>query len=174
MASYATPTQLLSRFRSNTINELVNDDGVRQSPQDLLNNENVSTALADASGAIEAALLVGNRYTTEELEELTGNSASHLQRITCEIAMAYLYARNPAHNLEVYTEFREIASKYLDDISNGGNTFNIADKTAAGLPTINGPSVTDYARKIRSLPDRTNRFYPNRAQRLPITGTRQT
>lgn len=166
MASYAAPSDLFARKRVNTVNDLVNDDGVRQSRIDLATNPNLTTALADASGAIDAALLVGKLYTTAQLEAFAGNSLSHLKRICCDIAWAYLLERNPTDPDEA-EKYRKLAANYLKALENGENVFGaVTENVEAGVPTIDGPSAVDYSR-LNLIPDRTRNYYPSRGSRLP-------
>jgi len=165
MSSYATPAQLFERKRIDTINDLISDDGVRQSRIELLTHPHLLTALADASGAIDAALTAGKRYSADDLAGLTGNAGSLLQRICCDIAMSLLFDRNPGFNVEQQQRYRDLAEGHLNRLRSGEDVFQ-QSAAAAGLPTIDGPSNIDYAR-LNLLPDRTRNFYPNRAGRLP-------
>lgn len=164
--AYAAAADLVARYRKDTVNDLCNDDGIRQSHADLLNNTNLAAALDDASGAVDSALAVGKRYTPAGLAALTGNALAHLKRITCDIAMGYLYERNPIAP-EVAEKQRELAAKHLKALQSGEDIFaSDADNLTASLPTIDGPSALDYSR-INLMPDRTNNFYPSRGGRLP-------
>ena len=166
MASFATPAQMFERHDVRLINDLANDDNARQSRIELLTNANVLTALADASGAIESALLVSGRYSTDDLEGLTGNSANLLERMTADIAMYYIYDRKPSLRPEEMDRYREVTNQHLEALRKGVNIFNLADAVTAGKPTIDGPTSVDYQR-LNLIPDRTQRYYPNRAGRLP-------
>ncbi|QDU97530.1 phage protein Gp36 family protein [Lignipirellula cremea] len=165
MTAYATPAQMFERKRVETINDLVSDDGVRQSRVDLLSHPHLLTALADASGAIDAALTAGRRYSTGDLADLTGNAASLLQRVCCDIAMALLYERNPGREVEQQQRYRELSESHLQRLRSGEDVFQ-QQAAGAGLPTVDGPSAVDYAR-LNLLPDRTRNFYPGRDSRLP-------
>lgn len=166
MASYAAPSDLIARFRRNTINELANDDGLRESGEDLATNANVLVALADASGQVEAALVPGKRYTTDTLDGLTGNALALLKRIVCDLAVANLYNRNPLHNTDELARFLEIAEGHLKKLQTGENIFNLEDNKTASLPTVDGPTSTEY-QTLNTIPERAHRYFPNRKQRLP-------
>ena len=166
MATYAAGADLLERKRADTVNDLVGDDGVRLSREDLLTDTTLVTALSDASGAIDGALLAGGRYSTGDLEGLTGNSLSLLKRTCCDIAMAFLLDRNPQVNVDEGERYQELANRYLERLRTGENIFNLAEAARAGMPTIDGPTAIDYDR-LQLLPERTRRFYPNRVSRLP-------
>lgn len=163
--AHASAADMIARKRVDTINDLCNDEGHRQSLPELLTNANLSAALDDASGAIDAALVVGKRYSVADLTGLTGNNLALLKRITCDLAMSFLYERNPRQADEA-TKARELAMMFLKKLSDGENVFNLDAPKAASLPTIDGPSSVDYAR-LNLMPDRTKHFYPSRGQRLP-------
>ena len=166
MSSYATPQQLLQRHHPDLVNDLAADDGVRTSRIDLVADVNVLAALADASGAIEAALVAGNRYTVDQLTNLTGNSASLLARITCDIAMAFLFDRAASLDVEKCRKYKDQAEEHLNKLHDGQNVFNLESHKTAGNPSLGGPSAVDYAR-LNLIPDRTQHYYPDRASRLP-------
>lgn len=166
--AYATGDDLAARKDVNTIRDLATDD---EAPVDLSNintNANIVAALADASGEVDSALLVGGVYTTDDLASLTANSLAKLKRITCEIAMAFLFARRPKYDEDGYDKALERADKWLERLRKGERVFEVTDEDpAAGtLPTIDGPTVVTYDR-LRLMVDRTKNFYPHRGQRLP-------
>jgi len=167
MASYATPADLLERHRTDTIDQLANDDGARQGPMVLLTNQRVLTALADASGQMDVALVVGKRYTPTNLEGLAGNNLSHRKRICCDLAMAYLLDRNPGYDVDLYERYQKLVRLHLERLQTGEDIFNLDDQLGASLPTIDGPQTADYDR-MNLLPERTGgRYYASRATRVP-------
>ena len=165
MASYAAVSDLISRKRVTTLNDLATDDGARTGRVELATNPVLIAALADASGAVDSALLVGKLYTAEQLEGLTGNALAHLKRITCDIAFCYLLERNPIDPDEA-ERYRKLATGHIERLQSGENVFGLAANIGAGLPTITGPTTVDYSR-MNLIPDRTRNYYPNRAGRLP-------
>jgi phage gp36-like protein len=167
VASYATPLDLFERHDVRLVNDLAEDDGQRLSRPDLALNENVLTALADASGAIEIALVTGGRYSVEQLESLDGNSKQVLERTCCDIAMAYLFDRRPSHNPDMLEAYWKIATRHLEALRTGQNIFNLPDHVAATNPTLDGPSSRVYT-KLNLIPDRVQHFYPRREGRLPL------
>lgn len=161
MASYCTPAQFLTRKDARTIGDLVADDGTQVSAAALLSDTNLSTALADASGDIEAALLVGGRYTTEQLEGLTGNSSSYLQRICAEIATYYLLVRRPEVNQELLDHYDRIRERYLKTLKSGEEIFDLDTTIRASQPSVDGPSTQDYE-DLNMIRDRVNNYFPRR------------
>ena len=165
MATYATAAQLLERYDARDIGDLVSDTGDQASPIDLLSHPLMTTVLEDASGAVEAALLVGNRYTTDQLEDLTGNSASYLERLVCDIAMSYLLARRPGFDPDRMKSQYEMSEMHLERMRAGENVLNLVDQKDAGNPSIDGPTLIRFQYHLNMVRDRVLNYYPRR--RLP-------
>lgn len=72
--SYAEPDDLFERFDWREIGEAVSDENNRGTLAELQADSKVLTALSDASGEVESALIVGGNYTVDQLGELSGNS----------------------------------------------------------------------------------------------------
>jgi len=167
--AYATATDLTARFDWRIIADLVSDDGSQVSEGSLASDDKVDAALDDASGRIESALTVARIYSTTDLAALTGNSLAMLKRITCELAMTFLIGRRQEKFLDPsLAAVEEKAEQYLDRLRKGERLFGGQDEAqGAGLPTIDGPTVTTYE-TLNLLPERTRNFYPHRSSRLPL------
>lgn len=160
---YCSAAQFLARVDNNLVGELVTDlppaltSGV-QPPQyptstQLLTNPSVLTALADASGLIESQALIGARYAPSDLLNLTGNSASFLQRICADIALYYLWNRRDGQNPPTLVSQRYDQSlAHLDRLAAGEAIFAFVETEQAGLPS--SEFVTQAA--IAGLPRVTN------------------
>ena len=164
--AYITPADLTARYDARTVGQLISDDSVAVPPNKLATDANLLAIIGDADGAIDAALMQFGRYASTDLTGLTGNSLSHLKRMSSDITMAYCYARRPAYDVEKYEKMMEMATKALERLRKGENVFNLSLQITAGAPTIDGPTTVDYQR-LNMLPDRVNNFYPSRKQRLP-------
>lgn len=164
--AYATAAQLLARFDARTIGDLVADDGNRVSVQSLLTpHDNITAALDDASGEIDAALLQGKRYTSAELTALTGNSAAYLVRITCQIAFWLLWERRPSLDEESYEAAKDRARKALERLRRGEHVFDVDGAKEAGLPEQHTPTISTISRLNLTVEEARKGFYP--ARRLP-------
>lgn len=159
---YATPADLMARFDMNDIGQLCSDDKRAVSAIDLPGNYICLTALNDASGEVDGALMVGNRYNALDLATLTDNSTFKLIRVCCDIAMAYLINRRPGWNPEKSKAIREAAEMHLERLRKGENTFNIQASMDAGEPVVDGPTCFDYSR-LGGLRDRVRNFFPPRS-----------
>ena len=174
MAAYATVTQFLDRYDQRDVGALVSDNDLEVSRDDLLNDIDLRSplqaALDDASGEIEAALLVGGQYSVSDLTGLTGNSAAYLTRITCDIAMASLFDRRPLQDLEKSNLLHERSEKYLDRLRKGENVLNVTTAIEAGTASITGPDVSRYDR-LNLIPERARHYFPSRVTRVPTDRT---
>lgn len=168
MTAFATPAALIERYDSRTIGDLASDSGESIPEGDLAESSKVLQALEDASGRIQAAASVGEQYTPEDLIAMTGNDKALLERITCELAMVYLMERR-AHRVgdERLQQVRASAEEYIMMLRNGERVFALDANKAASRADTDGPSTIDF-RNMNLIPDRTNHYYPQRKQRLPI------
>lgn len=167
MTAYADPSDLVNRLELPTIQRLISDDGHDVPEEDLATDDKLLAALEDASGDVEAAMLVGKRYSVEDLERLTGNSLATLKRITCTIALAYLLERRPTVHLEQSQRYLERAQQYLEQLRAGARIFNVEDNVGKQTPTIDGPRSVDYERMNGIVDQMSHRYFPNRISRLP-------
>lgn len=168
MAAYATADDLLARNDRNVVAQLCGDDGHQVPDEDLAADPNLLAAIADASGDVEAALLVGERYSVADLEGLTGNSLAKLKRIVCTMAMAYLLERRPIVHVANAQQLMERAEQYLEQLRTGQRIFNVEDDLAKQTPTVNGPTSVKL-RELNMVTERMNRYFPTSDTRVPLT-----
>jgi phage gp36-like protein len=169
MTAYATAADLVARHDTNLIGELIRDDHETALPSEIEDSTVVETVLTDASGQVEAAMLCGNRYSPEQLSELTGNSLGLLKKIVCLIALAELLNRRPGRHIEIAKHYDDQSRAYLEDLRTGKNLFNLTDSEAnriAANPSTTGPTVVEYER-LNLLPEQMLRHFPSRQSRLP-------
>ena len=156
---------MVLRYDELTIKDLVSDTG--EPVADVTDDERVLAALEDASGRMDAAVLVSKIYTPTQLSALTGNSLALRKRICCQLAMAYLMGRRlERYGAESLKAANDAAEDYLERLRKGERLFAVDALIDAGLPEIDGPSTTQY-RTLNLIPDRTKNFYPSRRSRLP-------
>jgi phage gp36-like protein len=169
---YATGDDLIARYDADLVGDLANDD--RETIDRTLDNSsiishpNVIAVLQDASSEIDAALLVGGRYTAAQLASLTGNSKQHLIRMTCAIAMAGLLDRRGESGSKEYRErIYERAKALLKSISSGDNIFGLAENINASVIDVGGPDAIDIQNR-NDLTSRMDRYFPTAKTRLPL------
>jgi phage gp36-like protein len=159
--AYASSADLVLRFDSREISDLLSDSGAAVDENDFATHPKLTAILDDASGEIEAALLVGKRYEASDLSGLTGNSLAHLKRITCELAMRNLLARRPAYKPELLEGFEKRCQAHLKQLRNGENVFNLEDQKDAGVIGIGGLTTVE-TQALNLMRDRTLNYYPRR------------
>ena len=164
--SYATTDDFALAFDEQTLRELASDTGT--AVDSLSGSPAVAAALDAGAGRIEAACFVGAMYSADDLAGLTGNSAALLKRMNCEIALLYLMSRRPEkYGSDYFKAIDERIENYLQDIREGARLFATDAAKAAGLPMVDGPSALTFQR-LNLITQRTRRFYPSVASRLPI------
>lgn len=169
--AYATPAQLLERYDARVVGDCVSDNGIQVKRPELLTNANLQAALDDASGEIDASVLQAKRYTTTQLGALTGNSAKHLVRLTCAIAMGLLWERRQVSDDEDDTA-KETAQKRarqaLESLRKGQTIFDVEEIKEAGLPQSHTPSIQRIQQQNMAVDQARGHFYPRR--RAPYGG----
>jgi len=165
LTAFATAADMLRRFDVRLLGDLVGDAGVRVAPSDLLTHDNLLTALNDAAGEIMSALLMGQRYTEDQLNDLTGNSESYLNRMNCGLALCYLYERRPwsedprrQHAIDSAERIR----KDLEALRSGKIVLDTDGAKNAGLPTGRTPPLS-VVNPLNMTVDRAREgYYMNR------------
>lgn len=159
--AYATPADMKLRFDARVIGDLVDDTGQQVDSDSLDSDAVLAVMLDDASGDIDSALSVGQQYTPTDLAALTGNSLSHLVRITCEIALAYVFRRRGFFPSDEHKAMMELAESHLDRIRQGINVFNVPNRDDASLIDTAGPSLLTWD-NMNLIRDRTKNYFPHR------------
>lgn len=167
MPAYATADDLVARYDIDLVRDLATDrEGVDRT--DILTEPRVTVALEDASGEVEVALLAGGRYSIEQLESLTGNSANHLKQIVCGLAMAALHRRRPESADDEYiADIAKDARDAIKALRRGENLFGFPEVIDASIVEHSGPSAIEIRRR-NDLPERMGRYFPTAASRLPL------
>ncbi len=144
-SSYCSPGQFLFHYDVRSVCELLSDTGTPVSQDDVEADEKLTAILAEASGEVESAACLGQRYVIDEtrndLAALTGNSAAFLAGMVAHLAMYSLWCRRPAMmmNVEPPPLFKK-AEKFLEQLRLGERVFGIleahkAAKLEAGADT---------------------------------------
>lgn len=154
--AYATPEQLLSRYDSRVVGQLVDDTGGEVTS--LGTNSVVLDALEDASGQIRSAALVANKYSEATLNTLAADQDSFLVRLTCSLALGYLVNRRMMDTAQYPEVIR--AEQWLAALRFGERIFNVQDNADAGNIANNVISL-QTRNNVRLLAD-SYRFFPVR------------
>lgn len=165
--SYCTPAQALNFMDAAMVGDLVDDQGNQVTENELLTNAKFQACLDSASGELEMAALVGERYTPTDLQSLTGVMAVKLAEIVAWLAIPKLLGRrNPA--LEKYDQVED-AREMLQAIRLGVRIFGLVEAQEAGQMF----RVDDSSNQTRPLPSSyklAGRYFGCRAKYRPTTG----
>jgi phage gp36-like protein len=163
---YATVDDFTNAFDEQTIRDLASDTGI--AVESLATSTAVTSALDAGAGRIEAACFVGKMYSVDDLVALTGHSAALLARMNCEIALMYLMSRRPEkYGTDFFKAIDERIESYLQELREGARLFVTENAQDAGLPTVDGPTSI-VCERLNLITQRTQRFYPSVASRLPV------
>lgn len=163
---YADPDQMMARIDSRIIGQLLSDDGSQVSEAAAREHPILLEALEDASGQIRSAALVGHKYTEANLETLARNRDAFLMRLTCDLALGFLYNRRQSATEIPMNVIR--AEEWLAALRFGERILNVEENKTAGNPT-NG-YITDAVRSNLNLVSDRNRFFPTRTSRRTRSG----
>lgn len=175
LVPYASGTDLIQRYDVDLIGDLCQDDREELDRASIATHPNVVSALEDASGEIDVALLAGGRYTPEQLSAIAdpdpvssrNNSQKHLIRITCAIAMSILVERRLDRvSMETADWLRKTANGFLEALRRGDNVFGITETLNSGtleFQVVESASIE----ALNLLPERANRMFPSTQQRTP-------
>ena len=165
-SSYIAYADLTAFADEQTVKDLLSDDG--DYAGDPASDTKLLMLMAAASGQVEAACGVSNMYTPEELAALEDNTLALLKQITSALCLVMLVRRRPEKfGSEYWAAVEERTEKYLDRLRRGERLFDDANRRAAGVPTIDGPSAATMS-YLNLIPSRTHNFFPNAGTRLPI------
>ena len=126
--AYATAADVALYADVRDVNDLLADGST---PGNYLTNPKLAELLAAASGEIEAACLVGKRYSPDDLSALEGNSAAMLRKLTVGLTMQMLRDRRMRAG-EKPLELIERAQLMLKDLREGVRIFGIEEVADAG------------------------------------------
>ena len=161
--AYASASDLLLRYDSRRVADLVSDAGERSS--NPASSPVLAAVLDDASGAIDAACRAAQRYLASDLAGLSGNSLALLKRLTCDLAFSYLVARRgySANDQRVMAPQAQSASDMLEMLRRGERIFNdTTDAAAAGVTVHTDRTVTSGFYTQLDIVGRSSRLFGER------------
>lgn len=147
-SSYCTNAQFVQFYDVRTIGDWISDDGTRVTPAILTD---ITTApgtllaalLQKASGMIEAACLIGGRYSASDLANLTSaadrtlgltsNTELLLQGLVADLAVWIMWSRRPNRDAQMPLQ-SQLALGTLEELRNGTRIFGTQEAINAGLP----------------------------------------
>lgn len=167
--SYAAPSDLYSRYDTRILADLVNDDDTRLGSNTsvslmqaaLATNQVILNMLADATGLVNSACLVGERYSVANLQALTDVDQQYLIRVVCDLAFGMLAIRRGVFQPDRYPQYLE-ANETLVRLRQGEAIFNVGGEGAAGVANGEFPAITSYATLNLMRDYSTPSFFPIR------------
>jgi phage gp36-like protein len=130
-----------------TIGDLVYDDQTQATQSQLLTDPTLNFALMRASGELESAAAVANRYQPADLQALlaqNGVSAFYLKGIVADLAAFYLTNRRWRFNQDI-TKPYEMAVAVLEKLRNGDAIFTFVEVENAGDAFSAAYTQTEFA-----------------------------
>lgn len=136
---YCSASDFLTRYDYRPIAQLMNDaDSASVTRNNLLNvptatdeGNRLLEILMECSGEVEAAALLGKRYTPAELMALTGASLAYLKRLVADLAIGRCYERRPMVN--PWAAATQTARQLLNAIGSGEAIFGTQEAADASL-----------------------------------------
>jgi hypothetical protein len=147
LSAYATGAQFVLHTDIRAIADCLNDDGTRAggfqpTPATVESHPAVLDALSKASGMVEMAAFVGEKYSAADLQALASNGQALLVGLVCDLATWRLQQRRwPTMAI---TEQYRAAQEVLERLRLGERIFALQANAAAGLPNttfINQQSI---------------------------------
>jgi phage gp36-like protein len=166
MPAYAQPADLIQRFDARTVGNLISDNGETVEGPTLVQHPVLLALLATASGDVESALLQGERYSVDDLQNLTDNSNAMLTHMVCVIAFGQLWQRRPYNDSEQRRYAIDQAENMLEQLRQGRRVFTLTGPDPnqageAGVPKVAGPSRPAFDRQTSIVDVARPRSYPS-------------
>ena len=164
MAAFADNSDMLVSFDDRILGNLVRDNKIQATRQELETDPVLSKMLDRATGFIVSHSLRSQRYTREDLDNLTGEDRDFLVHVTCQIAFYYLWCRKPYpsnRNDSVKVLFED-ARGVMEDIKTGQLIFPTEGAVDAGIPKIDTVSVPEAERHNLFVDHARRGLYPRR------------
>ncbi len=156
---YATGEEFLARYDARLVGDLVSDTGVNV--QSAANNANLLALLEDASGAIDSAVYVGDRYTPLQMANLSDTAAAFCRRLCCDLTLIYLKRRRGRFNKDTDGALQDEVDARLKALRDGEDLLLLQDQTEAPASVVElvRPRLigVNHATTIR---DSTRNYFP--------------
>lgn len=165
--SYATPAQFKQHFDARIIGDLPQDAGAQVSAANILTDANVQIKLDYSAGEMDAAMLVGGRYTPLQMTTLMAatddaslRSQAMIVGINCDLAITHLVERRLWFKMtEMLQAIFERAEKHLISLRKGEEMFYIPENVAAAVTKVTGPTTRNLE-DLRTIRRTTLNYFP--------------
>lgn len=169
MASFATPEEFLARYDVRLVSDLISDAGAPS--VNAASDPNLQAVLDDATGAINAAVYVGNRYTPDQMANLSDTAAAFIRRLCCDLALIYLKRRRGRFDPEKDGALLKEVNQTLQSIKAGDNLLLLEDQSQAPASVVElvRPQLIGVKRST-SIRASTRNYYPYNPDRDNYNG----
>lgn len=168
-SSYCTAAQFTARVDWRTVADYLSDDGTRLPDQDAVEASPIlAKLLKSASGDLEAAVLVGERYVPDDLRAIADaatptNGTEMLAEIVAGLALPKIFRRRPDRNPGTF-ELAAEAQARIEQLRKGERILPTVESADAGLPE----AQVETARQVENrqgLTYQMREFFGRRADR---------
>lgn len=164
---YCSITQFLQRYDTRTLAQLLSDTGIDIS--DVTTDTTLLELLMEASGKLEAACFMGERYLKADLEAIRDGSATNakslLAGIVADLAIVCVFDRRPNLNRPRTAKIEE-SERFVMALAEGSRIFPFTETEVAGHlgSNVETPAIVEN-RNMWTYQAR--RFFGTRGNRIP-------
>lgn len=161
---YCSATQFLNRYDVRTVAECLSDTDTPLDVSAVPTDTKLAALLKGSSGKLEAAALLGGKYTPADLASLTGNMSEWIADIVADLTAPKVLGRRFMEFPE-YAERLKEANGVLQALSEGRLIFGLQEVIDAGLidDEVESASTVEARRMITF---QASRYFGTRANRL--------
>lgn len=164
-SSYCTAAECVQRLDNRSLGDWLADDGTRLTSAQVLASTVLAALLQGASGEFESAIMVGERYTVEDIEALIAadtNAAEFVKDIIANLVLLRAWGRRPRTASEPIPPMAQWADKQLELLRTGTRIFGFAETTDAGK-IEHSEMTADEIRRRPLLSNKLRRFFGRRS-----------
>jgi hypothetical protein len=181
---WCEPAEFLKRYHPELVGDLCSDGNVRLTPAQLVGqagndavvppipyvppNVNLEAALADASGAVESAVLANGRYSVDDLQAMAddANARNYMRRLVADIAIVYLHERRGVPLGDTMKDRYDRTMKELASLRSGSTMLPFDGTIDASLPDDEFETPSEIS-MLNLLSSRVRRGLGTRTRDLP-------
>lgn len=168
MAMLVEVADMLDRYDSRVLCDLVSDNGVPETTAGLVSNRKMAVAIDTAEGRLLAACRVGKLYTDADIAGLEGVDASLAIDLICAMALVNLMKRRPRPELyQTLNALNQENEAYLAQLRDGQRVFALEKTLEASVPDVRSPTTVDVT-NLNLITSRARGYFPDPNKRLPI------
>lgn len=165
---YCSAEEFLVFVDFRTIVDLCSDDNGRPLESDFTDDTTRTGQIALAvlqasSGELESAVLLGGRYTVENLGELTGNQAQFIKKLVADLSLWEFYCRRPDLMSQMPAKCEQ-AKAIINAIAQGEMIFGIQENIDAGHLNLTVETPQDVINR-NLVTFQAQRYFGRRANR---------